>query len=243
MKIKQEVLNVLESCKIVDNVVFLPDAQLDRKVYVDTNKCLEGIGGKWNRKQKGHVFNSDPLESIENLLLYGEYIDIKTDFQYFPTPEKLVIKMIEMANINSDDVVLEPSAGQGAIADEIKCKQIITVELNQDNASVLRNKGYDVIQENFLEVNNLKYSKVVMNPPFSKQQDIDHVLHAYKQLDSNGILVAVMSESPFFRSNKKSVDFREFLESVEAEIITNPENTFKESGTGVNTRLVKIIKK
>jgi hypothetical protein len=48
-----------------------------------------------------------------------------------------------------------------------------------------------------------------------------------------------MSEGVFYRSDKKATAFREWL----AEIGISdklPEGTFKQSGTGVNTRLVII---
>ncbi len=53
-----------------------------------------------------------------------------------------------------------------------------------------------------------------MNPPFSHQQDIDHVMKAYELLSPNSILVSVMSVSFKFRLNKKSEESREFLETV-----------------------------
>lgn len=58
-----------------------------------------------------------------------------------------------------------------------------------------------------------------MNPPFTHHQDIDHVRHAYDLLDAGGVLVAIMCESTFFRSDKKSVEFRDFLDSVYAQTI------------------------
>ena len=46
-----------------------------------------------------------------------------------------------------------------------------------------------------------------MNPPFSKQQDIEHITHAYKyMIEKGGTIVAICSESGFFRDNKKSIE-------------------------------------
>ena len=81
-----------------------------------------------------------------------------------------------------------------------------------------------------------------MNPPFSDSQDIKHITHAFSFLKSGGVLVAIACEGPFFRQDKKSTSFREFLESHNAEVIQLPEGTFKESGTMVRTRLIKIEK-
>ena len=84
------------------------------------------------------------------------------------------------------------------------------------------------------------FDKIIMNPPFSKQQDIDHIYKAFWHLKREGILISIVSEAPFFRTNKKSIEFRKFLEDNNAEIIKKPEGTFKERGTMVNTRLIKI---
>jgi hypothetical protein len=54
--------------------------------------------------------------------------------------------------------------------------------------------------------------------------------------------VSVVSESPFFRSNKKSIEFRAWLDENNAEIIDNDPGAFKESGTMVKTRIIKLVK-
>ena len=65
---------------------------------------------------------------------------------------------------------------------------------------------------------------------------------AYDLLDAGGVLVAIMCESTFFRSDKKSVEFRDFLGSVYAQTIKLEPGAFRESGTDVATRIVKIRK-
>lgn len=64
----------------------------------------------------------------------------------------------------------------------------------------------------------------------------------YDLLDAGGILVAIMCESTFFRTDKKSVEFRDFLDSVYAQAIKLEPGAFRESGTDVVTRIVKIRK-
>ena len=108
----------------------------------------------------------------------------------------------------------------------------------------LKDKGYDVYYRDFLDVDSkdIAADRIVMNPPFTKQQDIDHVYKAYDCLNPDGVLVSVMSVSHTFRTNEKSKVFREFLEQTNAEVEILPEGTFKESGTMVNTCIVKIKK-
>ena len=90
MKISNEVLTILGECRTEGNVLFLPDRQLDRPTYQAVNKVLTNIGGKWNRKAKGHVFaDGDPAELLDNLILTGETVDLKKQYQFFPTPRNI----------------------------------------------------------------------------------------------------------------------------------------------------------
>ena len=77
---------------------------------------------------------------------------------------------------------------------------------------------------------------------FEAGADIDHVKHAFSMLSPDGRLVAIMSEGVFYRSDKKATEFREWLESVNGYSEKLPDGTFKQSGTGVNTRIVTIDK-
>ncbi|MBQ7901103.1 MAG: methyltransferase [Clostridia bacterium] len=166
---------------------------------------------------------------------------------FFPTPKNIVSQMLDVANIQPGDKVLEPSAGKGNIADVIKSNypdnSLDVVEWNGGLAELLTDKGHNLVGNDFLETEG-KYDKIVMNPPFEKGQDIDHVLHAYSLLNNGGRVVAIMSEGPFFRTDKKSTDFREWLDEVGGTSEKLPEGSFKNSerSTGVNTRLVVIDK-
>ena len=246
MKIRDEILSILAMCLIEENVVYLPKVQLERKAYLEVNKHLEHLGGKWNRKAKGHVFDEDPTDSFENMLLTGETTDFKKEFQFFETPAELAKKLVEMADIGTDHYILEPSAGRGAIAKQIDKGFLFCNEINPEMANYLINElNISVSCSDFLKFTEQEsgiHDRVIMNPPFTKQQDIDHIMHAYSLLSPGGILVSIVSESPFFRENNKSIEFRKFLEDTNAEVIKNPEGTFKSSGTMVRTRLIKIKK-
>ena len=126
---------------------------------------------------------------------------------YFPTPKTIVEEMIERADIEPGMKVLEPSAGKGNIADAIKAAEpqaiIDVVEINSTLRNILEKKGYNIVGDDFLELTG-DYDRIIMNPPFEKGQDIDHVHHAYSLLKQDGKVVAIMSEGPFFRNDKKS---------------------------------------
>lgn len=166
---------------------------------------------------------------------------------FFPTPKSIVQKMLSEAEIKPDEKVLEPSAGKGNIADEIKenypDNTLDVVEWNTSLNDLLNEKGHNVVGNDFLQTSGV-YDKIVMNPPFEKGQDIDHVKHAYDLLSDGGRVVAVMSEGSFSRNDKKAVDFRNWLDRVGGYSEKLPEGSFKQSerSTGVNTRMVVIDK-
>lgn len=249
MKLDNDVLNVLIESRIEGMSLFLPPKQLERKLYESVNKALVALGGKWNKKAKAHLFDHNPTDDIEAALQTGEVIDPKKVFQFFETPKELTAAMIRLAKITEGDIVLEPSAGKGAIADEISRvgAKVFCVELNPKCIEILKGKGYETLEGDFLTCLPISptgvFKKIIMNPPFSMQQDVDHILYAFNNLlDNGGILVSVVSESPFFRENRKSVEFRQWLENNNAAVFPNPPDTFKASGTCVNTRLIKIVK-
>lgn len=176
---------------------------------------------------------------------------------YFPTPPKVVARMLELAELDTDDplLILEPSAGKGNIADalvEYRDRQhlVDVVEWSPLLRRILELKSHDLVGNDFMEYNGVRpsgvkveYDRIVMNPPFEKSQDIDHVVHAVEMVKSGGIVVAIMSEGVFFRQGKTEKQFRSWLEGRDHEVEKLPDRAFLESerSTGVTARLVKIV--
>lgn len=237
MKVSDEVAVVLDDSTVDGNNLFLPDTQLDRKLYVAVNKVLDSLGGKWNRKLKVHVFEESPEESIEQVLLTGEYTDEKKEYQFFETPEQLAKNMVKMAEIKEGEAVLEPSAGKGRIAALLNDPDC--VELNDKNRLFLKENGFRVVHGDFLTFDKC-YDVIIANPPFTKQQDIDHVTHMIRLAKRK--VVAIMSASVMFRTNKKTVAFRKLVGNLDGTIERLPEKTFAGSGTNVNTCIVCVEK-
>ena len=163
---------------------------------------------------------------------------------FFPTPPAVIDRMLAAADIPAGATVLEPSAGTGNIAKAAKDAgaHVVTLEVNQTLSEILEAKGFDVAGRDFL-AHEENYDHILMNPPFEKGADIDHVRHAYELLNPGGRIVAVMSEGPFYRSDNKATDFRDWLDAAGwSEKL--PEGSFKGtkevSQTGVSARMVVI---
>ena len=245
-RIPEQILAILSRCDVKENIILLTCGQLDRKSYLAVSSVLESMGGKWSRKVGGHVFPADPIGKFESVLLTGE-IDKPEDFGFFPTPKPLARRVVELAQISAGHSVLEPSAGNGALADEVRrvCPNVARldcVELLPDNCATLSSKGYRTEQADFLTWSSPDlFDRVVMNPPFARQADIDHVTKAWSHVRPGGRLVAIMSAGVVFRENKKSIRFREFFDT-DGCYERNEDGAFKESGTMVNTITVTMDK-
>lgn len=245
--IDDEVLDVLGQASVDGSVLRLTGGQLDRKLYERTNKALEALGGKWNRHKGGHVFADgvDVADLIADAIESRSFVDPKLN-GYFPTPPDLARKLIDWADIQPGMMVLEPSAGRGALADlatEIVGRENVHVcELLFDNAEVLRAKGYWVTYGDFVESPYSRiFDRVIMNPPFAKKQDVHHVLHALSLLKPGGVLVSIMSAGVKTNTDRLTAAFRDELALRGGEMIDNPPDSFAGVGTRVATVMVRMV--
>jgi len=219
------------------------ERQLHPKIYQQVKKAINAMGGKWvGGKLQTHVFPIDPRPQVDGLIEAGTLTVARDGF--FETPLALAERMIALAEIRPGDTVLEPSAGMGAIALALRDAgaDVFCIENNDDRAACLFNLGFDGVCADFLEYKARKFRAIIQNPPFENGQDIDHVLHAFDLLEHMGVLVSIMSAGAFFRSDKKATAFREWLDEQNHTMMELPADSFKESGTGVNTCLVVIRK-
>ena len=247
--LKQCTVSTLTLGGITTSIVKLPEGHLDRAVYAKVAKALEGIGGKWKgAKTMGFVFPHDPTEMLEEIS-GGKKINLKKEFQFFATPDALCDKLVSLADVNEKHSILEPSAGDGAIIKAINrvlpTKIVDCFELMGVNRMALEKLDTaNLIGTDFLEAKvDRKYDRIIANPPFSKNQDIDHLYKMYNCLKEGGRVVCVTSTHWKLSSNKKETDFRTWLDNtVDASIEDVDAGTFKGSGTMVPTVIITIIK-
>ena len=244
-EIEAEVLAVVLRCSAEGNKLRLPDEQLDRDLYLRVNKVLAAEGGKWNRKEKAHVF-AHPAESILARLRAGSYEDPKKDLGFYETPPALAERVVALARIEDGMTVLEPSAGKGALAlPAAKAGgEVTVVEILRECADELRRLRFSPVFEcDFLAMEfaeGERFDRVVMNPPFAHNADVEHVTTAYGVLKPGGRLVAIMSAGVEFREDKVHKLFRKLLAETGGIVARLPSGTFKEAGTGVRAIIVQM---
>ena len=233
MKLTIEQIKILQEGKIEDNRFYL-QGQLDRKAYININDIIE----TWE------------VETLKETI---------KKFQFYPTPKEVAEYLVELADIKEYDFILEPSAWQWAILKAIisqnkhlKYIDLFAIELNVDNLKVLKDNFNirQILNEDFLyfthtkinkdwqQVMLNKFNKIIANPPFSKSQDVKHILHMYELLNEWWRIVSVASSSIKTRDGKLYDELR----ALNPEFIELPEWSFKKSWTMVNSVIVVLNK-
>lgn len=202
-------------------------------------------------------------DAVEDDPLDHRSVAVAKNMGWFPTPAAVGRKMMTYAKMDYAHAragftpphlrVLEPSAGEGAIVEALResmehsgaSYELDMVELSHARVRVLRDKRFGtVFNEDFLEMKpDPIYDRILMNPPFDRGLDVDHVAHAVKFLAPGGLIVAVMAAGIEYRSDRKSEAFRKLVDAMGGEFIDLPIGSFEESGTSVNTVIVTLRKK
>jgi len=239
-------------------------------------EVVEGDYFRLRRFQNGNAhlwFTRDDLVRKVNRLLadyYGETIgegsevaDVSDmgptyhltpakNFGLFESPAAVVAAVFERTGSVAGLRVLEPSAGRGRLADEARSRggDVHCVEVQHELCAGLRQKGYRVTEGDFLALTVADvglFDLIVMNPPFDRGRDCDHIRHALKFLKPGGSLVAVASASAAVSENARAASLRALLDKMQTPNRWGdrkwqdlPAGSFRESGTMVNTCTVAI---
>lgn len=177
---------------------------------------------------------------------------------FYPTPKKLINKMLENIDFREIQTILEPSAGKGDIVEIIQEKKkslkrnnffdnktikydIDCIEIDENLRHILHGKGFRVIHDDFLTYNGFKkYDLIVANFPFS--QGDKHLSKALDLIENGGQLVCLINaetiKNPY--SNLRKVVLKRLnkynanIEYLQEEFIN------AERKTNVEVALIKV---
>jgi predicted RNA methylase len=162
--------------------------------------------------------------------------------QLFPTPQAEADYMVELANLQPGMRVADPEAGTGAILTAVRrahgeAVACVGVEINAKLANHLRQiiVGAEIYNRDFMECGDELglFDAILMNPPFARAQDIDHIMHAMHFLKAGGVLVAICADGP-----RQAQLLRPMIEQNGGTWKRLPDGTFQESGTMVCTAML-----
>ncbi|MBL1517736.1 class I SAM-dependent methyltransferase, partial [Klebsiella pneumoniae] len=124
--------------------------------------------------------------------------EIQGSSQLFVTPAPECRRLVELADVRETDRILEPSAGTGAILqairDTVPRAKCDAVELHAGLVSHLQARFPEVRTwcGDFLEYHpDRRYTRIIMNPPFHRGDDIRHIRRALTLLEPGGILTGI----------------------------------------------------
>lgn len=250
-KIAPETVDLLRRSTLSSDGLSLTIPETDRKSYVLLTKVLEVYEGKWNRKEKAVIFPRSFAAKKAELCETGELSDKKNPLDFFYTPDPVLDLLFQHCDgqPRPDMRVLEPSAGQGHIAQYLRREYEVNpdcIELDPHRRQTLEDTGFPVVGTDFLEFDpGDGYDFIIMNPPFRTETDknayITHIMYAHSCLREGGQLLAIVPEGFFFRQDAKVSEFREFVKANGIIGEQVPADSFKAAGTGIVTRVIQLV--
>lgn len=181
------------------------------------------------------------------------------EYQQFSTPIDISWLVSTLADINPNDVVLEPSAGTGLLAaPAIATGAAVHLnELNQHRYELLKETFPDVSLTRFdgskidtLLASTVRPSVIIMNPPFardvSRGEDsfaaVRHLRSAIRLLRPGGRLVAVMPDWFTNSARMKDIFDKTFANVNLFYSARLSEGAYKKHGTSIAVRIIAIDK-
>lgn len=181
----------------------------------------------------------------------------KDNKDFYPTPKKLIEKMISGLDFYKVGSILEPSAGKGDITEVLEEKKGIDrwgnrkytysvdcIEKDENLQHILKGKKYRVVHNDFLTFNTWKeYDLIIMNPPFSN--GCKHLLKALEMQERNGGAVICLLNAETLKNpcNNDRITLQRKLEDYNANIEFLEDSfmdTETERKTNVEVALVKV---
>ena len=179
------------------------------------------------------------------------------EWQQFSTPVDSAAVMTLLANVQPDDIVLEPSAGNGLLVAQLG--QVEALHLNEldplrrgrlkaafPSASIT---GHDGATINSTLASVDRPTLILMNPPFSRSVGrgaddyaaVRHLQAALRRLQPGGRLVAIMPDW-FGPSARMREQYETILRDVSVLTAVRLEKCYLKHGTSIAVRLFVIDK-
>lgn len=246
-----QLIESLKKCEVSGNVVKLPAEHLAN--YSDVRKALLNAGATYKRNT--FVFKTDAQPYMDRLT-GGDSVNIKKEGQFYATPPDVAEWMVRELHYHSGQSILEPSAGEGALIDAFIQEhggkagiELFYIEKDHIRNKILRDKYKQTNfyhlhpdGDDFLNLATHTFDRILANPPFAKNQDIDHIRKMWNVLKWGGRIVTVASNHWQIASGKKEREFKQWIEDVDAGIFPLDSGRFKSSGTMVSACILVIDK-
>ena len=222
------------------NAVTLGHALIDKWRERDLDHLMTLIGGIRLDTGCMYRFDYDPSSTLD-IILTNRVIPDQKSHQFYPSPVVVVDEVCKaIADLDDIRTVCEPSCGTGNILIGLSVLNydVVGYEVNSvfaDVASQRLNKAMSnsyglndskVITSDFLDVKDVRYDAIAMNPPFDQGRWLEHVVHATTLTND---VVAVLPEGA--NCERVGVDFK---------VLKYIENAFDD--TSITVKIVHFSK-
>lgn len=169
---------------------------------------------------------------------------------FVPTPGWLAHRLVTLAEIVAGHVVLEPSAGAGAICEAVALTgaYLQVIERAEPLREILTEKGFAPIGRDFFEYRTLGLAvpdRIVMNPPFTGGEWMRHVREAVEVVADGGRVVTVIPRLASLFGKGATAEFeafRQFVIRYYYDVMPVPGEPFADSGYNVSASILVIDK-
>jgi len=164
----------------------------------EAERVLEAIGAA--KTKDLFAFDFNPQDVLNQVLISGCLPDTSSH-QFYPTPEVVAQAAFEMLDAGPADTYLEPSAGLGHLAGLLPADRTTCVEISALRCEVLRARGYQAHHADFVawaaeqRATGTRFSRCLMNPPFSEGRALAHLHEASTLIQAGGRIVAILPAS------------------------------------------------
>lgn len=201
-RFKKNVYGRTEICgRMPNTLTFSLSSKIDKVIKEMIINVLVQCGGVLIKdgNRTYYLFDYDFYNSTLPVIVRLGYVPNVKSHQYYPTPEMISEKAIKLLDLKETDLALEPQAGQGNLFKHLH-ENSTAVEISEIHCNILKDKfpNANIINDDFLKwyINcNIKFDKILMNPPYHTKQYVDHLNAALTLLNNNGICVAILPES------------------------------------------------
>jgi hypothetical protein len=204
---------VLRTARFEGNKLFIASGKLARSTYEQVDRVLRCCGGRWvGGKTQAHLFETNAEPLIAKFLETGELPELNP-LAFFASKPIVAQKIADWIRPENSRLILDADAGEGALAAAVRQRfpdsTLHLVEIDPDRASTLRKKNLgEVFEEDFLQFSGSGYGAIVINPPFSLEEDrkayITHIFKAWELLPGGAQLGAIAPLGFTFSKDKRS---------------------------------------
>lgn len=145
-----------------------------------------------------YVFSRSQLDGLHEVA-QNRILPETVSHQFYPTPAEVALQLQSIAELDTGKplTLLEPSIGTGRLVEAVKDDPLLDITgIDVSPVFAGLHSGIKTECADFMSWRGGRYDRILMNPPFTGTQAVNHVKKAaLDHLASDGVLVTVLPAS------------------------------------------------